>query len=58
MSAASCQTNTRSRPAPALVDAGERLAEREHAVIAVEVVGAHRLGVADRAMMRVVEQQQ
>ena len=44
-------------PAPAAIDRRERLPEGEHAVVAGEVVGAHRRGLADRAVVGVVEQQ-
>ena len=57
VSAASCQTNTRSPQPQRSIDVGQRLAEGEHAVVAVEIVAPDRVGVADRAMMRVVEQQ-
>ena len=44
-------------PAPAAVDLGERLAEGEHAVVAVEVEGADRVRIAHGAMMGVVEKE-
>jgi hypothetical protein len=44
-------------PAPAAVDFAQRFAERQHTVIAGEVVRLHRLRFADGAVMRVVEQE-
>ena len=44
-------------PAPAPVDFGQRLAEGEDAVVAVEVEAPDRLGIADGAVMGVVEQE-
>ena len=44
-------------PAPAPVDLGQRLAEGEDAVVAVEVEAPDRLGIADGAMVGVVEQE-
>ncbi len=44
-------------PAPAAIDLGQRLAERQHVVIARQVEGAHLLGRADGAVVGVVEHQ-
>ena len=57
MSAASCQIEDAAAPAPAAIDLGQSLAEGQDAVVAVEVEGVDGLGVADGAVVRVVEQQ-
>ena len=44
-------------PAPLPIHGRKCLAERKHAVIAVEVEGTDRVRVADRSMVSVVEQQ-
>ena len=44
-------------PAPAPIDVGQRLAEGENAVVAVEIEAPDRVGVAHRAMMRIMKEQ-
>ena len=44
-------------PSPLAVHLGQRFAERQHAVVAGKIEGADRRGIADRAMVGVVEEQ-
>src|SRR4051794_883041 len=44
-------------PAPTSVDFGERLSEREHAIVVREIESADRFRVAYRAMVCVMEEQ-
>jgi len=44
-------------PAPSAINLRQRLAEGQHAVVAVEIEAPDSVGIAHRAMMGVVEQQ-
>ena len=44
-------------PAPTAIDFSQRGPEGQHAVVAIEIIAADRIWIADRAMMRVVKQQ-
>ena len=57
MSAASCQVKTRPPQPQSSIDFRNCLSEREDAVIAVEVEGAHFLRSGNCAVVRVMEQQ-
>src|SRR5204862_385225 len=44
------------RPLSRKIQASQHVAEREHAVVMAKIVLAHRIGIRDGAMMRVVKE--